>query len=89
MRCAGKFKFKTPPSLLSDKAKGADGSGSRILANLEAASRRLPINRAGPERRLRLSALARDSGGRLGRAGTCSNAGKTESLACGRAGERR
>src|ERR1700754_1509746 len=26
---------KAPPSLLSDKAKGADGNGSRILANLE------------------------------------------------------
>jgi len=26
---------KVPPSLLSDKAKGADGNGSRILANLE------------------------------------------------------
>ncbi|MGF6774290.1 hypothetical protein P3T18_006805 [Paraburkholderia sp. GAS199] len=26
---------KTPPSLLSDKAKGAGGNGSRILANLE------------------------------------------------------
>src|SRR5579864_4930021 len=26
---------KAPPSLLSDKAKGVDGNGSRILANLE------------------------------------------------------
>ncbi|WP_027800066.1 hypothetical protein [Paraburkholderia dilworthii] len=26
---------KVPPSLLSDRAKGADGNGSRILANLE------------------------------------------------------
>lgn len=64
---------KAPPSLLSDKAKGADGNGSRILANLEgrvAPPNDKPRRSRTPLALVALLVIAAGDGAR----GTCNNA---------------